>query len=198
MATSASDFTVKTVQTLEQLAQVYSFATPILKLPSPGHALQVYIAHFDKTPQLLIFAERDGNICGCVLARIDEDHVLVGPVAVAEGLRRRGIGAAMMRELESQAKALRQDTILLGALEEDELFYVRCGYQPNLFIQLHEPDSVERLEALNEGYAVVWKDERNGKSKLMLQMATIDKRLQKKYDQAFPNCYTQYVFIKHI
>ncbi len=104
----------------------------------------------------------------------------------------------MMRELETHAKALGQNTLILGALEEAEFFYLNCGYQPNLFIQLHEPDSVGRLEALNEGYEIAWKAEQNGKSKLMLQMAGIDKGLQKKYNQAFPNCYTQYVFIKHI
>ncbi len=198
MQGSPLHYSVKMVQTLEQLAQVYAFATPILDLPSPNHSLQDYVPHLTKMPQLLVYAERDNRICGCILARIDEDHVLVGPVAVAEDSRRRGIGSAMMRQLEANAKELGQDSLLLGAREEAAPFYVSCGFQPHLFIQLHEPDSLARLQALNEGYEIAWQSEENGKSKLMLRMARVDKDLQHKYEQTFPNCYTQYVFIKNI
>lgn len=104
----------------------------------------------------------------------------------------------MMQEMETRARDLGQHTLALGAAEEAEPFYLSCGFHANLFIQLPEPDSVERLEALNEGYEIVWKAEQEGQSKLMLQTPEIDKALQGKYNQAFPNCYTQYVFIKHI
>ncbi len=191
-------YSIKTVETLEQLKEVYAFATPILNLPSPNHSLEHYIPHLAKTPQLLVYAERENAICGCVLARIDGDHVLVGPVAVAEDSRRKGIGSAMMRHLEKGAKELGQGTLLLGAREGEEPFYVSCGYQPHLFIQLHEPNALGRLEALDEGHEIAWKSEEQGKSKLMLRTAVVDKVLQNKYRQAIPNCYTQYVFIKQV
>jgi len=109
-----------------------------------------------------------------------------------------GIGSAMMQEVETRAKEIGQNTLVLGAVEEAEPFYLSCGFQPNLFIQLPELGGVERLESMNEEYDVIWKAEREGWSRLMLRTPGIDKGLQRKYDQAFPNCSTQYVFTKHV
>lgn len=194
----APSFTVKTVQTLGKLQQAWFFAVPILDLPTGKHTLRYYTEQLAKTPSLLIVAERNGRTCGSVLASIEEDHVLVGPVAVAEDSRRMGIGSAMMREVEARAKDLDQDTLVLGAVEEAEPFYLSCGFQPNLFIQLPEPNLVERLESLNERYDVIWRAEQEGWSKLMLHTPEIDKGLQRRYEQEFPSCYAGYVFIKHI
>lgn len=202
MVTTAT-YTVQTIQSLDELDQAWDFVAPILDLPTSEnpfakHTLPYYSKVFAETPSLLIIARQDGQVCGCVLASIEQDHVLVGPVAVAEDARRRGIGSGLMWKLEIEAKALGQDTLILGGLEESEQFYLRCGYKPNLYIQLPEPGCVEQLETLNPGYAIAWKAEEYGKSKLMLHTPQIDKELQKKYNQAFPTCSTQYVFIKKI
>ena len=103
MERPTSSFSVQTIQTLDQLKQVWSFAISILDLPTGKHTLQYYTEQLPKTPTLLVFAEQDDRICGCVLASIEDDHVLVGPVAVAEDWRRMGIGSAMMREVETRA-----------------------------------------------------------------------------------------------
>lgn len=198
MEKPTSSFSVQTIQTLDQLKQVWSFAIPILDLPTGKHTLQYYTEQLPKTPTLLVFAEQDDRICGCVLASIEDDHVLVGPVAVAEDWRRMGIGSAMMQEVETRAKEIGQNTLILGAVAEAEPFYLSCGFQPNLFIQLPEPGAVERLESMNEEYDVIWKAEQEGWSRLMLRTPGIDKGLQRKYDQGFPNCSTQYVFTKHV
>lgn len=193
-----SNFSVQPVKTVEQLDRVWNFAAPILDLPVGKHTLQYYTEQFTKTPTLLVFAEKDDRVCGCVLASIEGDHVLVGPVAVAEDCRRMGIGSAMLREVEVQARAFGLDTLILGALGEAEPFYLSCGFRPNLFVQLPDTDSVGRLEALNEQYEVVWRDAQEGWSRLMLRTPAIDKDLQEKYDRVFPNCHTQYVFIKQV
>jgi len=193
-----SNFVIKTIQTLDQLQQVWHFTIPIFDLPAGKHTLQYYTEQFARTPQLLIFAERDGRICGCILASVEEDHILVGPVAVAEDSRRMGIGSAMMKEVETRAKEMGQNTLILGALEEAEPFYLSCGFQPNLFIQLPEPDSIERLKSLNEGYEGVWEAGQNGWSRLMLRTPQINKSLQREYEAEFPDCFTQYIFIKHL
>jgi len=193
-----SRFTVKTVQTLKQLEQVWAFAAPILSLPTGRHTLQYYIEQFAKTPQLLVFAEREGRICGCILANVEGDHILVGLVAVAGDSRRMGIGSAMMKAVEAGAREMGQHTLILAAREEAEPFYLSCGFQPNLFIQLPEPDSVERLKALNEQYEVIWESEQEGWSRLMLHTPQVDKGLQHRYEREFPACHTQCVFIKHI
>jgi predicted N-acetyltransferase YhbS len=63
----------------------------------------------------LVYARQDDKVCGCVLGSIEDDHVLIGPVAVAEGARRRGVGRAMIQEIEAQARELGQGTLILGA-----------------------------------------------------------------------------------
>jgi hypothetical protein len=109
-----------------------------------------------------------------------------------------GIGAAMMKALEAGARELGQKVILLGARQEAEAFYLRCGFQPNLFVQLPEPDALERLSALKKSYHVVWHAQEESCSKLMLRTPRIDRGLEEQYRQRFPACVTQYVFVKRL
>jgi hypothetical protein len=95
-------FTVKAVQTLDQLLQVWASVAPILDLPTGEHTLTYYTEQVAKTPRLLVFAECGGRICGCILASSKDEHILVGPVAVAEDSRRSEIGRAMMQEIGKQ------------------------------------------------------------------------------------------------
>jgi DNA-binding CsgD family transcriptional regulator/N-acetylglutamate synthase-like GNAT family acetyltransferase len=192
------NYTLKQVESLDELKQVYAFAASVLGLPTARHTLEYYVEQFRVTPQLMVTARRKSLIVGCVLASIEGDHVLVGPVAVAENVRRQGVGAAMLAEVERQAKALGQTTLILGALEEAEEFYLSCGYQPFLFIQYPEPAFVSQLKTLNTQYAVAWEAQDDGWSKLMLRTPQIDKVLQASYESTFPNCSTQTVFIKEI
>jgi len=193
-----SRFTVKTVQTPEQLEQVWAFVAPILSLPTGKHTLQYYMEQFARAPQLLVFAEREGRICGCILASVEGDHILVGPVTVAADSRRMGIGSAMLKTVEAGAREMGQHTLILGAREEAEPFYLSFGFQPNLFVHLPEPDSVERLKALNEQYEVIWESEQEGWSRLMLRTPQVDRGLQRRHEREFPACHTQCVFIKNI
>jgi GNAT superfamily N-acetyltransferase len=192
------NFSIQTVKTDEQLQQVWSFAVPILDLPTGKHTLAYYTEHLAQTPTLLVYAVQAERVCGCCLASLEEDHVLVGPVAVAEDMRRMGVGSVMLWEVEAQAKKLGQTTLILGAVEEAEPFYLRCGYQPNLFVQLPEESAVTRLGAINPGYEVVWQEERDGWTRIMLHTPRIDKGLQRQYEKVFPGCYTQAVFVKTI
>ena len=194
----AMSFAIRHVRTLADLQQVWSFAGPILDLPTGKHTLEYYTEQFARFPQLLVFAEQHGKVCGCILASVDGDHVLVGPVAVAAESRRQGIGAAMMKEVEKQALLVGHSGLVLGSQEDAEPFYLSCGFQPNLFVQSPDPDCLERLKSLNQKYEVIWATEQEGRAKLMLRTPEIDKPLQRRYEQEFPGCYTQYVFTKQI
>ena len=119
-------------------------------------------------------------------------------MAVAVDSRRMGIGSAIMEEVVAQAKELDQNTLILGACEDAEPFYLSCGFEPNLFVQLQQPDRTDALKALNETDEVIWEWEGDGWSKVMLRTPEIDKDLQHTYERGFPTCHTQYVFIKHI
>jgi DNA-binding CsgD family transcriptional regulator/N-acetylglutamate synthase-like GNAT family acetyltransferase len=191
-------YTLKQVESLDELKQVYAFATSVLGLPTARHTLEYYVEQFRVSPQLMVAARRQSLIVGCVLASIEGDHALIGPVAVAENVRRQGVEVAMLAEVERQAKALGQHTLILGALEEAEDFYLSCGYQPFLFIQYPEPAYVGQLKALNTKYVVAWEAQDEGWSKLMLRTPQIDRALQASYESTFPNCATQTVFIKEI
>ena len=190
---------LKTVSSVSELDRVYDFAQSILDVSQDTvHTREYYLAQVYRTPSLLIYAQREGKVVGCILASIDEDHVLVGPTAVAEAERGQGIGRAMIRQLEAAAKRLNQTTLILGARQEAEGFYARCGYRPNLFIQLPEVGQADRLKQLNTQYPVVWESEEGKWTRLMLSTPQVDRELQLAYQAQFPNCHTQYVFIKEI
>jgi len=194
----AASYTVARVQTRDDLERVWAFAVPILDLPTGVHTLAYYTEQLARDPDLLVYAEREGRVAGCILASIEGDHVLVGPVAVAADARRMGIGSAMMQEVERQALAIGQATLILGSVEEAEPFYLSCGFQPHLFIQVPESGALDRFKALNLGYEVAWEAVEEGWTRLMLRTPAIDKPLQRRYEDAFPGCYTQVVFIKHL
>ena len=137
-------FIIKTVETPERLKEVFSFATAILGPLEEPHSLEHYTKQLTEAGQLLVYAVGDGHICGCILASVDGDHILVGPVAVVEDSRRLGVGSAMMEKIEAEAKKMGQTTLILGAREEAEPFYLRYGFQPNLFIQVPCPDLLGR------------------------------------------------------
>lgn len=180
------------------LKRVHQFAEAQLGPLPVRHSLEVYREQLAVAPTLMIYAEATGDVIGCVLARIEDDHVLVGPVAVDEAHRRRGIGQAMLDEVERQAKVLRQSTLILGATEDAEPFYLACGFKPHLFVQFPEASYLPQLRALNRKYDIVWEAQDGGWSRLMLRTPAIDKTLQHAYESQFPNCATQTVFIKEI
>ncbi len=192
-------YDLKFAQSVEELKQVYAFAVAVLGLPTAKHTLEYYTQQLAIAPTLLIYVRYEGRIIGCMMGSIEDDHVLVGPVAVAESYRGRGIGKAMVKELEARSKQLGHHTLILGAAEEAEPFYLKCGFDAHLFVQLPEPARLNQLKALNPHYPVAWeaKDD-NGWSKLMLRTPKIDKSLQERYERAFPSCATQTVFIKNI
>lgn len=198
MERPTSHIAIKLAQDTDQLEQVWSFAASILDLPAGKHTLQYYTEQLAKTPHLLVYAECGKLICGCILASVENDHILVGPVAVAKYSRRIGIGAVMMREIETQAVKKGYHTLILGSVEEAEPFYLSCGFRPNLFVQVPELVSIEQPKSLNEGYEVIWEAQQEGWSKIMLYTLKINRSLQRIYEQKFPTCFTQYVFIKHL
>ncbi len=193
------EYHLKTIGTLAELDQVYSFAVSILgEMEDIIHTIEYCRRQVSLTPSLLVYAEGQGKVIGCILGSIDDDHVLVGPTAVAEEERGLGIGSAMMQRIEEEAKKLGQTTLILGARQEAEGFYVHCGYRPNLFIQFPEMGQVERLKQLNHQYPVIWESEEGKWTRLMLATPQVDRELQATYEKQFPSCRTQYVFIKEI
>lgn len=192
-------YQVKSVTSLAELDLVYSFAVSVLgDMSDSVHTLAFYRDQFMLTPSLLVYAQSQGKVIGCILGYIERDHVLVGPTAVASETRGLGVGTAMMRRIEEESLKLNQSTLILGSRQEAEGFYLRCGFRPNLFIQLSEPGWLERLKQLNWQYPVIWEMEDDSSTRLMLATPQVDRELQAAYTERFPGCNTQYVFIKEI
>lgn len=190
-------YQIKSIQNRDELNRVYAFAQQ-MGLANAKHTLEFYVGHLARTPQLLIYAECENEICGCALGSVENDHVLVGPVEVAPARQRQGIGRAMLQQLDHAALALGQHTLILGAAEEAEGFYLRCGYQPFLFVQYPEPAFLPQLRALNRTYEIAWESQADGWSKIMLRTPQVDLALQRAYESQFPNCSTQTVCIKNL
>ena len=196
---NATKYQVKTIAALAELDRVYSFAVSVLgEMDETVHTLDYYRRQVDLTPTLLVCTESLGKLIGCVLGSIEQNHILVGPTAVAEEERRLGVGSAMMRRMEEEARKIGQTTLILGARQEAEDFYIHCGYRSNLFIQLPGIGQASQLKQLNRQYSVIWESEDGEWTRLMLATPRVDRELQAIYEKQFPGCSTQYVFIKEI
>jgi GNAT superfamily N-acetyltransferase len=106
---------------------------------SPYHAAFAEIAA--NPMHHLIVGERAGRVIACCqltvlsgLSRRGARRALVEAVRVAADLRGQGIGAALMAECESRARAAGCTMIQLttdASRKEAHRFYARLGYQPS-------------------------------------------------------------------
>jgi hypothetical protein len=87
---------------------------------------------------------------------------------------------------------------VVGAAEAAEGFYIKCGYNSNLFIQGEWPLTLEKLRSFNDRYDEAWSTDDGTNISLCLLTKVIDKELQQKYNQAFPACSTQTLFTKFL
>jgi GNAT superfamily N-acetyltransferase len=192
-------YTIRNVSSEEDLVRAIDFGNSIFEGDNPTLSYEKWLPHFLATPDLLIYVEDKGQILGTVFGRIgdNKDNITLGMVAVSPGHRRCGIGSALMKAIE--VRALRHDftTILLGAKQDAEPFYLKCGYTPFLFIQAPNI-TLDELRSLNISYPEAWSYEGDGWARLMITTPVIDRVLQQQYNERFPYCSTQTVFIKHL
>lgn len=105
---------------------------------------------------------------------------------------------ALYRHLATLLPAPDALTLILGAVEDAEGFYIKCGFSPFLFVQTKPPYTLADLQALNLRYPEVWSYDDGTDIRVMLDTRGIDRELQRSYEAAFPGCSTQTVFIKRI
>ena len=185
------------------LRRVYDFGDLIVNYTV--HSDTLYTWKFWKNqlhanPQLLLYSEDTGGVVGAVWGWVEpNNNVTVGMVAVDEKHRRQGFGKRLMNELVKQVKESGRHTIALGALEESEDFYIKCGFSPNLFLQ-SKKHTLDELRALNTEYKEIWglESDENGWCKLMLKTPAIDHALQQKYDETFDDCVPQTIFLMNV
>jgi putative acetyltransferase len=92
-------------------------------------------------PQLSLVADESGEVVGHVVSTrgdIDGRPALgLGPLSVAPGHQRRGVGSALMHAAVAAADALDEPiVILLGS----DVYYPRFGFQPAADLGITAPD----------------------------------------------------------
>ncbi len=101
-----------------------------------------------------------------------------------------------MVEIEKRIKHLDYHGITLGAVEGAEEFYAKLGYTGSLLIQSEE-HSIDELKSLNESYEVIGTNVYDGSvNQVWLRLPSINRELQRKYEETFPGCDTQMTFGK--
>ena len=198
------NYRVKHVSTERELDATLSFEIQIFGCPSednsPAYSREKWMERMSSPyHDLMLYAESDGEVIGIVFGRIVNEYcITVGPVAVDEQYRERGIAREMMLLLEERALGHGIHNLGLGAQEGAEGFYLKLGYFGSLLIQ-SEIHSIEDMLALNDKYEVIRTGVFDGTvNQVNLSLPAPDRELQRKYEKTLPGCYTQMIFGKTI
>lgn len=192
------NYMIKHAENNNDLYSVLNFAEYIF-----GRSKQfdrtIWEVRFQSHPELLIYAEVDGQVIGAALSFVEDNgNITVGNVAVDEKYRKHGLAKALMTEIEKQSQMLGAKLIALASVETAEGFYQKLGYTGQMLIQ-SEKHTVDELIARNPGYPVVFTNVYDGKiNQLCLRLDTPDRELQKLYENSLDGCYTQTMFWKKI
>jgi ribosomal protein S18 acetylase RimI-like enzyme len=85
-----------------------------------------------RDPDLFLVAEADGRLIGSVIGGFDGRRGMIYHLAVAVDYRQRGIGAALMDEVERRLKAkgcLKSYLLVVAGNEDAVRFYQKRGWQ---------------------------------------------------------------------
>ncbi|HBL84505.1 MAG: hypothetical protein A2Y17_06440 [Clostridiales bacterium GWF2_38_85] len=150
------DYIIKYVKNEYELENILNFAEKIFGYHENQFNRQYWSQHMKTHPELLIYAESDGEVIGITPSHLESDgNITIGIVAVDERYRKIGIARKLMSEVERQAKKLDVHLLALGSVESAEGFYEKIGYTGQLLIQ-SEMHSIDQLLELNPGYPVVY------------------------------------------
>jgi len=187
---------VKNMDELEAVLQLVFSIFPQLENGEYKYSRKFWVEKMNELPELLLYAKDGDVICGSVFAWVDNGGVTVAHCCVDHAYRGKGIGRALMLEVEKRVKALGYHSIALGAVEGTEGFYEKLGYKGSLLIQ-SEKYTVDELKSLNKTYEVIYTNVYEGTiHQLCLRLPSPDREFQRSYEEAFPGCSTQMVFGK--
>jgi AraC-like DNA-binding protein/GNAT superfamily N-acetyltransferase len=183
------------------LKKVMILADKLFNLTAEGqknYGQEFWRRQFSVTPELMIYAEDDGKIIGLAFGFVDDNAVTISYVGTEKEYKSQGIEQALVQEMEKRTKALGYGLLAVGVLPGEEGFWEKCGYKGLLLIQ-SEKNSIEELCSLNPGYKVINARVYEGHvNQLFLDIPSIDRELQKKYEETFPDCNTIMVYTKKI
>lgn len=193
---------VRQVRSVGELRKVWGFLEKELGDRGGSRNYQFYENIFKKNPGLLLVAvERNNEIVGAVFGSVESDHVLLGEMAVGARDRRSGLGKKLLQKFEKSVIKMGMKRILLGAVGKAEGFYLKCGYEPKLFVQINSKDAAKKMAVFLKGLdafrEVTWKDGGNDFAKVIIKTGVVDKQFQG--DAAkITGGHTQYLFSKQL
>ena len=185
-----------------RLAEMYGWSAPHAK-----QHLDEYISQLNSNPEWLFLAEDAGDVQGALLAsdRGRDGSLLISSFGVFPQYQCQDIGTALLAEAERRARQRGKVRLLLGAADDSESFYLKCGFTPRLYIEITGDKSATTLEALLAdrlaAYNVLWSDSGktlNGEalSKAILDIPGLMPELRQSLEQDVPGCHTQHLFTK--
>jgi GNAT superfamily N-acetyltransferase len=115
-----------------------------------GRGPDYYPSRHAEEADLQVVALAGSRVVGLALASLSADGVVAGAgeVAVAADYQRRGVGRAMLAELEARAAARGLARLALGADEDVAGFYLSCGWKPRVQATISGPGRRAVLERL--------------------------------------------------
>ena len=185
-----------------RLAEMYGWSAPHAK-----RHLDEYISQLRSNPEWLFVAEEAGDIQGALLASDQgrDGSLLISGLGVFPAYQRQGVGTALLAEVERRARQRGKVRLLLGAADDTEPFYLKCGFTPRLYIEITGKKSNATLQSLLAdrlaAYNVLWSDSGktlNGEalSKVILDVPGLMPELRRSLERDIPGCHTQHLFTK--
>ena len=185
-----------------RLAEMYGWSAPHAK-----QHLDEYISQLRSNPEWLFLAEEAGAVQGALLAsdRGGDGSLLISSFGVFPDYQRQGIGTALLAEVERRARQRGKVRLLMGAADDSEQFYLKCGFTPRLYIEITGENSADTLQSLLAdrlaAYNVLWSDRGktlNGEalSKAILDVPGLMPALRQSLERDVPGCHTQHLFTK--
>ena len=128
-----------------RLAELFGWSAPHAK-----QHLDEYISQFGSNPEWLLLAEEASTVQGALLAsdRGRDGSILISSFGVFPEYQRQGVGTALLAETERQARQRGKVRLLMGAADDTEQFYLKCGFTPRLYIEITGEKSAATLESL--------------------------------------------------
>ena len=200
---------IKSVNDLSELNDVLSYANSLypylsFKFGDEGndkYSFRFWLEQWRKAPELLLYAEDDGQICGAILGWMDGQFVTAAADGVSESFKSNGLHEAMFIELEKRAKALGCKGIALGIDEGAEELYAGMGYIGKTLIQSekHSVDDLRRLCEQYDNYEITGTNVFEGNvNQIWVEASLLDRDLKKRFETDIGDCSVQVVAIKNI
>lgn len=116
---------------LDLIMRSFAYMNGVIDPPSSAHGLTVESLREKCEAEIVIAAQEDDRLAGCVFLAERADHFYLGKLAVDPALQGRGIGRLLMQEAEAMAVAAGKPEIELQTrieLTGNQAAFARMGF----------------------------------------------------------------------